>query len=1143
MIEKSFGTTSIAKYIMYSTLIIVMNLFVFASISIADEPIVNNIQSIRSAAEKDYPPFSIVDENGRASGFSVDLLSAALKTMGRDVVYDTGTWTEVRNMLEQGKIDALPIVGRTPEREAMFDFTVPYMTLHGAIVVRNDETSIDELSDLNGKRVSVMKGDNAEEFLLRENRGINIYSTPTFEDALFELSKGRCDAVLMQRLVALRLIQKIGLTDLRIIDKPVEGFKQEFCFAVHDGDRRTLALLNEGLAIVIADGTYNYLYSKWFADLILPTDRTIIVGGDSNYPQFEFIDENGRPAGYNVDLVRAIAMEMGLNIDIRLGNWTERLDALEKGRIDIMQGMFYTPSRDLKFDFSQPHMVSNYVAVVRKGEGKAPESLNELKGKSIVVENGDILHDFVIEKGLEKQVYLAEDQEDALRQLSEGKYDCALVSLITAHYSMEKNKWTNLVHGKKPIVEFEYCFAVANGNRALLAKFSEGLKAIESSGAYKRINDKWFGVYKKESIPLDIVLRYALFVGILLVVMMLAVFIWLWALKRQVAEKTKALRASEEYQRAIIACSPVALYSTDTEGRVLSWNISAERIFGWNSEEVLGRFLPIVPPESMDEFHSIRNDILSGNIFIGKELVRLKKDGTRVFVSLSVAPIRNDKGELIGVLGAAEDITLRKDAQLRIEHLNKVLRAIRDINQLIVREHDRKKLICEGCRLLVFNRGYSSAMIILLNGSKRPVAWAMEGLSDASDELKEKLKNGLLPQCIGHIQDKTDILLVETKKATCNGCPLMLDCYEYQSLCTCLIHNNNLLGYLIVAAEKGLVIDDEELNLIREVAGDLSFALSVIKTQEEQERLQSQLFQAQKMESVGRLAGGVAHDYNNMLGVIMGYTELALETLRPEDPLYNDLTEIQKAALRSADITKQLLAFARKQTIDPKILDLNETVEGLLKMLRRFIGEDIDLSWQPGAGLWPVKIDPSQVNQILANLCVNARDAIFDIGKITIETGNVYLDEEYCTHHSGFKPGEYVMLAVSDNGCGMDKQTLDMIFEPFFTTKEVGKGTGRGLAMLYGIVKQNEGFINVYSEKGKGTTFRLYLPRHGDVPEYKEETDPKAIPMGKGETILILEDEQSILKLARAILENLVITCLRPQIRIRLLPWQVNTKI
>jgi len=294
----------------------------------------------------------------------------------------------------------------------------------------------------------------------------------------------------------------------------------------------------------------------------------------------------------------------------------------------------------------------------------------------------------------------------------------------------------------------------------------------------------------------------------------------------------------------------------------------------------------------------------------------------------------------------------------------------------------------------------------------------------------------------------------------------------------------------------------------------------------EKEKLEVQLHQAQKMESVGRLAGGVAHDFNNMLGVILGYTELAMERVEPDNPLHANLEKIQEAAQRSGDLTRQLLAFARKQTVSPKVIDLNDTIESILNLLRRLIGEDIDLAWQPGKEVWPVKIDPTQVDQILTNLCVNARDAIVDTGKVTIETGTASFDEEYCAHHAGFVPGEYVLLAVSDTGCGMDEVTQAHVFEPFFTTKEMGKGTGLGLATVYGVVKQNNGFINVYSEPGQGTTFKVYLPRHfgKTVPLPEKGLDN---PGERGhETVLLVEDEPAILEMTTGMLEKLGYTVL-----------------
>ncbi|MDY6906097.1 MAG: response regulator [Thermodesulfobacteriota bacterium] len=291
----------------------------------------------------------------------------------------------------------------------------------------------------------------------------------------------------------------------------------------------------------------------------------------------------------------------------------------------------------------------------------------------------------------------------------------------------------------------------------------------------------------------------------------------------------------------------------------------------------------------------------------------------------------------------------------------------------------------------------------------------------------------------------------------------------------------------------------------------------------EKEKLLTQLVQSQKMESIGRLAGGVAHDFNNMLEVIAGYAELSMESVNRDDPLYAHLQEILSAARKSTDITRQLLAFARKQTIAPRFLDMNKTISGMLAMLRRLIGEEIDLEWIPAEGPLTIKIDPVQVDQILANLCVNARDAIRGNGRIIIETGRKTFDDDYCAHHPGCLPGDYVQLSVSDDGCGMDNTTLDNIFEPFFSTKSAGKGTGLGLATVYGCVKQNGGFINVYSEPDNGTTFSIYLPWHTDT-ETGDRTilsPAMKVPRSRGETVMVVENEPVVLRLVTTILQNL----------------------
>lgn len=310
-----------------------------------------------------------------------------------------------------------------------------------------------------------------------------------------------------------------------------------------------------------------------------------------------------------------------------------------------------------------------------------------------------------------------------------------------------------------------------------------------------------------------------------------------------------------------------------------------------------------------------------------------------------------------------------------------------------------------------------------------------------------------------------------------------------------------------------------------------------LRVSEKQKKMEKQLRQAQKMESVGRLAGGVAHDYNNISSIIIGYCELAIERVDRNDPLHDDLLEILSAAHRSTEITRQLLAFARKQTIAPRVLNVNDTLANMMKMLSRLIGEDINLTFLPGENIQAIKIDPSQIDQILANLCVNSRDAIKNVGSITIETSNITLTTDYCKDHTGFFPGEYVMIAVSDDGSGITPEAMDQIFEPFFTTKSPGKGTGLGLATIYGIVKQNKGFVNAYSEPGKGTTIRIYLPRHyGEATSYhiKKMTE---FPQSHGETIFIVEDAPAILKLGKKMLCSLgynVLSCASPNEAIRL---------
>jgi two-component system, cell cycle sensor histidine kinase and response regulator CckA len=463
----------------------------------------------------------------------------------------------------------------------------------------------------------------------------------------------------------------------------------------------------------------------------------------------------------------------------------------------------------------------------------------------------------------------------------------------------------------------------------------------------------------------------------------------------------------------------------------------------------------------------------------------MRKDGSRCWLAWSNQGIQDEAGNCVALLCVGTDITERKRAEEALTSERTLLRTLMDLLPTLIFVKDR-----EG-RFLVANAACAHYM-----GLASPQE--LIGKTDA-DFYPPEVAAGFRAD-ERKVLEGTPLVDREEEAALPGGTRRFLLTNKVPLRGS----GGNIIGLV------GTCLDITERR----------------RAEAEKEKLEAQFQQAQKMETVGRLAGGVAHDFNNMLQAILSHVDLALADAPPGSALRESIEEIQKSAQRSAALVRQLLAFARKQAIAPRVLDLNETVEGLLKLLHRLIGENIQLSWVPGAGLGPVKLDPTQVDQVLANLCVNARDAIGGVGKITIETGDAFFDETYCIEHPGFLPGAYVRLAVSDTGCGMDKATQAQIFEPFFTTKDVGEGTGLGLATVYGIVKQNHGFIHVYSEPGKGTTFSIYLPRHTGQAVAPQTKGAANLRRSTGETVLLVEDEPSILAIAQKVLDRLGYTVL-----------------
>jgi len=550
----------------------------------------------------------------------------------------------------------------------------------------------------------------------------------------------------------------------------------------------------------------------------------------------------------------------------------------------------------------------------------------------------------------------------------------------------------------------------------------------------------------------------------------------LWAIETETQRETL-----DRKYAAVLAATHDAAVASGLDGRITVFNPGAEKLFGCTADEAVGS--PITrfcPEDRLEQQAEMIRRVREKKAVTGYESERLTADGRRIPVEITLGLNTDDHGQTLGINAILRDISERKQAE-------EVLRK-------------------------------SHAMLARTESIAHVGSWEWDIEADQvrwSDELFRLLQRDPelgAPSFSEHpdiyVAEDMARLMVAVETCISTGTPYELELRAVRTD-----------GMIRQCVARGLA-EYDAVGSIHRLVGSIQDITEQKQAEAEREKLQSQLNQAQKMESVGRLAGGVAHDFNNMLGIIIGHADMILEQMEPNQPFHDDLMEIRKAGVRSAELTRQLLAFARKQTVAPKVIDLNKTVEGMLKMLHRLIGEDIDMAWIPGEKLWQVKIDPSQIDQILANLCVNARDAISGVGKITIETGNTVFGEEYCMDHAGFVPGEYAMLAVSDNGCGMDPETMSHLFEPFFTTKEFGKGTGLGLATVYGVTKQNNGFINIYSEPGLGTTFKVYLPRQlskaGSLPDKGLDK-----PGERGhETVLLVEDEPTILRMASMMLER-----------------------
>ena len=818
---------------------------------------------LESASELDYPPFAVVRPDGSADGFSVDLLKAVVNACDLDVKITVGPWHEIKKQLAEHRLDVLPLVGYSPDRDKVFDFTVPYLQMRGAIFVREGTTDITSETDLLDKEVLVMRGDNAHEYAVNNNLSKHLILTSSYKEALQLLSSGKHDAVLCQYLMGLQLIKKLGITNVVNISTPsttslkprsfiVSGFEQKFCIAVPEGENELLARLNEGLAIIIADGTYEKLYQKWFSP-ILP--------------------EPSVPLTTIITSVFIVLLPISLFLAIA-GIWYLR----------------------------------------RKVSQKTRNLIREIEE----------------------------------RQELENRYKKILEISIDGFWICDRN-------GKLTDINNAYCAMSGYERNELLQMSIMDLEAAQSESEIKGSIAK---IIKLGSLTFESKHRHKN--GAIINVEVSTTFLperggAFFSIVRNITDRKQAekkLAQSEERFRLHFQNAPMPYQSLNFDGFLIDINPAWLEVMGYERDEVIGKSF--------------------GEFLISEMKEHFKYNFPRF----------KDKGEILGV----EFEMVKKDGSI-----------------IMVRFNGRI--------------GYDD------NGNFKQT------------------------HCIFH--DITEIR----------------------------------------------------------------------RTENEKKLLEIRLRQAQKMEAIGTLAGGIAHDFNNILAAILGYTEMAKDDVPAGTQLSKDLDQILHSANRAKALVKQILDFSRQSNIERIRLRIQPILEEALKMLKSSIPATINITQDIDPQCGVILADPTQLHQIVMNLCTNAYHAMERTGgtlSITLKTTLVDSENE---KKLSLLPGEYVEFSVTDSGEGIGPDIIDKIFDPYFTTKDTGKGTGMGLAIIHGIIKEYGGTITVESQLAIGSTFNVFFPVI--VKEtLREKQTPQDIPSGQ-EHILFVDDEAILAKMGKSMLERL----------------------
>jgi PAS domain S-box-containing protein len=1051
-----------------------------------------------------YAPLSFLDANGRPAGITIDIWKLWSSKTGIAVDFRLTQWDAALSAVQNGTADVVGSLLKTEDRQKIFDFTQPFYPITTSVYFHKQIHSVSGLADLQGFPVGTVKGDSAEKTILQRYPKTLLLRYPDTGALVSAAVEGGVKVFVADSEMARFYLAKYDQQGL-FREASKRFASNQLHAGVKKGNTQLLAVLQDGFSRISAEevngivsswtGNPIFAHISWLDVLTVAAVIIVLVGlvvlwnirlrktvakvlREAQHRNLKLHNSEARFKTF-FDLAPFSCVVNDLQGRYRMVNnaFCDQLGLQEDaviGQTGKQLGLFF--DRDVHGEIVEALLRANEVTqwevVFNAAQGPRyalySSRLMEMDGEKLILSS---TVDITDRKRAEEA--LKESENSFIQLFQSAPVPMAFASNVDGY---RRTTWNDAWYQT-----FGYTREQAEGRRGSdiglwsnsddRSRFIEMVNSQHSVAGFEASLRRHDGSVRTCSL-------FGRFIEksnhrLLMVV-------YLDVTERKHAEV--ALQESEERFSRAFSLTPAPMGITDfVTGRFIDVNEQLLQMIEYTRGETIGSTsFELGIWEDPEIRNRLAKKLKECGTFRDEPVRFITKTGTIKDVLWSAELI--NLGGYEAMLSLIYDFTQRKqaeDALRESESYNKVLFHDSHIPLAVL---DPETCCFEDCNQAAVNIYGFSGRDELLGLMPKDVSVARQCDGQSSEvAFEEKIRRAL----------EQGLAVFEWRYQRPNG-----ETWDAEVHLMSFLHRDRQL---------------------------IQFSLQDItgrkQAEVEKEKLQFQLLQSQKMESIGRLAGGVAHDFNNMLSVILGHTELAMNQMDQAQPLFGRLQDIRRAAQRSADLTRQLLAFARKQTVAPEVLDLNATMEGMLNMLRRLIGENIDLAWLPGKHLKSVNIDPSQIDQILVNLCVNARDAIADTGRITIETKMVTCNEAWCAEHTGGVPGAYVLLAVNDNGCGMDSETLSFVFEPFFTTKKTGEGTGLGLATVYGIVRQNNGFIDVDSEPNQGTTVKIYLPQHKGKDKHVSEKGPLETVASGHETILLAEDEPMILDMTTAMLK------------------------